>query len=283
MGTVLQVTVVSDSAQNARALVDESFVIARHWDAVLTTWSEQGELRLLNATAGHGPAMISNDLHAALTRMVVLSAATAGAFDPGVGPLVESLRHDPRAAVELLPGALARYHIATALTLSPQHAELVAGAAIDAGGIGKGMALDAIAGRLKSSGAVAAFLDFGGSSLLAFGTPENGDAWWVALSASDAEKVLGTVALRDAALSTSRALACGDLSGSIVDPRTLRCVTPPRLATVIAADATTAEAWSTALIVTGTAGIRGAGAASVEALIDLAGDTTTTQGFPLQP
>jgi len=281
MGTVLRATVVAVDNQTAQALANEAFDIAIHWDAVLTTWHDNGELKMLNATAGHGSVVISDDLHRALSTMTALSAATAGAFDPAVGPLVERLRRGSGPSATPIDASLPRYHIASALSLSPRHAELIAHAALDAGGIGKGIALDAIAKRLRNGGASAAFLDFGGSSQLAFGKPENDDSWWVALSANGADAVLGALVLRDAALSTSRALAAGNRAGSIIDPRAMSVVEPPRLATVIATDATTAEAWSTALIVLGSAGIPQAQAADIQALIQQAGDTSITQGFPL--
>ncbi|MFN8640274.1 MAG: FAD:protein FMN transferase [Candidatus Binatia bacterium] len=110
---------------------------------------------------------MSPDLAAALRAMQVLSAATDGLFDPAVGPLVERWR-GPQPPVPV-PTASTATRIATALTLTGRRATLVPGAALDAGGIGKGLALDAMAALLRRGGVRAAFLDFGGSSQLAVG------------------------------------------------------------------------------------------------------------------
>lgn len=267
MGTVLTVTVVADDEAGARALAAAAVAEARHWDDVLTTWRPDGELARLNAGAGGGPVAVSADLAAALRSMVALSAATAGAFDPAVGPLVDRWRgpRPPRPP----PAASAATRIASVLTLDGRRAALAAGAALDAGGIGKGIALDAMAALLRRRGAHAAFLDFGGSSQLALGAPP-GDAagWRVAIGGLAPGSVLGEIALRDAALSTSRASDGPTAAGPIVDPRSGAPVFTPRIATARAADATSAEAWTKALIVDGRAALPAARAHGVDALVE---------------
>lgn len=279
MGTVLAVTVVAADAAAAHALTDAAFAVARHWDDVLTTWRPEGELARLNARAGTGPVAVSLDLAAALRQMVALAAATDGGFDPAVGPLVQRWR-GPAAPLPP-PSASAATRIATALTLDGVTAALVAGAALDAGGIGKGIALDAMAALLRRGGAQAAFLDFGGSSQVAFGEPEAGAGGWrVAVGGLAGGSVLGEMSLRDAALSTSRASSGPNQAGPIIDPRSGAPVFTPRLATVRAADATTAEAWTKALVVLGGAGVPVAARAGVAVLFE---DTegVLRDGFPL--
>lgn len=267
MGTVLTVTVVAADEPTARALADAAIAEARRWDDVLTTWRPEGELARLNAAAGGPPMTVSPSLAEALHAMQALARATGGTFDPAVGPLVARWRgtDPPRPA----PAASDATRIATALILDGDRAQLRRGAALDAGGIGKGIALDAIAAQLRARGARAAFLDFGGSSQLAIGAPED-DArgWQVAIGGADAGSVRGTIALRDAALSTSRASGGPTPAGPIIDPRSGAPIAAPRLATARAADATTAEAWSKALIVDGRAALPAAAAAGLTALID---------------
>ena len=92
MGTVLTVTVTAGDDSDARRLAGAAVGEARRWDAILTTWTPDGELARLNAHAGDGSVEVSPDLAAALRTMVTLSAATDGAFDPAVGPLVDRWR-----------------------------------------------------------------------------------------------------------------------------------------------------------------------------------------------
>jgi FAD:protein FMN transferase len=267
MGTVLTVTVIAADEATARDLAAAAVAEGRRWDDILTTWRPDGELARFNARAGSGPVEVSGDLAAALRSMITLSAATGGAFDPAVGPLVEHWR-GPRPPLPP-PPASAATRIASALTLDGRRAALVAGAALDAGGIGKGIALDAMAALLRHRGARAAFLDFGGSSQLALSAPEADAAGWrVAIGGLAPGSVLGAIALRDAALSTSRASDGPTTAGPIIDPRSGAPVFVPRLATARAADATSAEAWTKALIVDGRAALAAARAHGIDALVE---------------
>lgn len=283
MGTVLQVTVVHDHQDRARDLAERSIDVARHWDDVLTTWRAEGELARLNAQAGKGRVAVSDDLHRALSEMLRLSVQTGGAFDPAVGPLVRSLREETEStksetvAKDRSPAAL---RIATALTLSDGRAELLDGSELDAGGIGKGIALDAITEFLRNSDAVAWYLDFGGSSQSAHRGADAAEPWLVAVAGLQTGTLRGTIDLESGSLSTSRALAADDGAGTIVDPRSGNPVTPPLLATVYAKDATSAEAWSTALIVLGPAGIADAEKAGVEATVETADKIAESANFP---
>lgn len=278
MATVLEVTVVAADQDAADRLAEESLRIGERFEDVLTTWRADGELARLNAHAGAGAIPISPSLARALGAMRAASTATGGAFDPAVGPIVERLR---AGRTTVLASELGRYRIATALALEDGCAALVEGAALDAGGIGKGIALDAIASHLREHGAQAWFIDFGGSSQLAHGTPEDGRAAWiVVLAGIERASLHGAVKLGPGALSTSRARSHDDADGAIVDPRTGKVVEDPRMATVFAGDATAAEAWSTALIVLGRDGIERAASSGVEVLYEDAHGVEETSSFP---
>ena len=283
MGTVLQVTIVAADDAAARQLADAALAEARRWDDILTTWRADGELAQLAAHAGAGPTAVSEDLAAALRSMQRLSTATAGAFDPAVGPLVDLWRGPAPPSAAQLAGA-APAQLATVLALDGRRATLVRGAKLDAGGVGKGVALDAISALLRARGVQAAYLDFGGSSQLAIGAPpDSPDGWRVAVSGLTPQQMHGVLTLRDAALSTSRALGGPSAAGPIIDPRTRQPVPGPQLATVRAADATTAEAWSKAVLVLGHGGVERANANGIEVLREDANGLERTSGFALEP
>lgn len=277
MGTVLQVTVVADEAGLARSLAENAVREARRWDDILTTWRIEGELARLNRAAGQGAQAISPDLERALTRMRRLSRATAGAFNPAVGPLVDRWR-TPAAWIEATPHAAPR--LRDVLTLRRGTAALAPGSALDAGGVGKGMALDAMADQLRHGGARAAFIDFGGSSQVAVGAPPDDQSGWhvVVAGLSDLE-AHGTLTLRDGALSTSRATGAGEPAGPIIDPVHGTPVAAPIVAVVLAPDATAADAWSTALVVLGRKGLAAVRAAGLDALVQDAAGTDMTPGM----
>jgi FAD:protein FMN transferase len=271
MGTVLEVTVVADDEGAARAMAADAIAEARRWDDALTIWRRDGELARLNARAGRGPLSVGSRLRQGLAAMLKLASDTGGAFAPTVAML-----RGPGGSRGGVPG------IAGVLELSTDRAALAEGAALDPGGIGKGLALDAIVARLRSAGAKAAFLDFGGSSQTAIGvSPGDARGWTVLVSGLAAGSSLGTLRLRDASVSTSRSGAVD--TTPILDPRSGRPVPGPRLATVVTPDATAADAWSTALVVLGRSGEGLATEHGIEALVEDGNGRILSKGFPLEP
>jgi len=276
MGTVLQVTVVAYDKARAQELAARAIDIGRHWDNVLTTWRPEGELASLNAAAGKGAQPISPDLFAALSSMTRLSRITDGAFDPGVAPLVTRFSKFDQTAP--IPTAATR--IREVLKLRPGAAELAAGAALDAGGIGKGIALDKMAATLRSGGATGAYLDFGGSSQLAFGTSDDGEPWILALGGLAIGAAHGVLEL-DGALSTSRSRPVGDVDGPIIDPSARRVVGTSRFVTCYtSSSAAEAEACSKAFIVLGWAAYDPQSRPGWEALYEDAEGVRSSPGFP---
>jgi FAD:protein FMN transferase len=283
MGTVLQVTVVAADDPTARTLAEAAIAEARRWDDILTTWRPEGELARLNTCAGGGPVIVGAELSSALRTMQRLSTATDGAFDPTLGRIVDLWR-GPAPPITTREESAAPQRIATALVLDGQRATLTAGAKLDAGGIGKGIALDAAAAMLRARGVEAAYLDFGGSSQLAIGAPPGApEGWRVAVSGLAPNRMLGVLALRDAALSTSRAAEGPSAAGPIIDPRSGRPVMAARVTTVRAVDATSAEAWSKAVIIRGRDGVRRAHASGLDVLLEDQDGIVQTTGFLLQP
>jgi len=268
MGTVLTVTVVADDRVDAQALADAAIAEAVRWDDALTIWRPEGELARLNRRAGQGPVAVSSTLQRGLVAMLRLASETGGAFEPAVGALSNSGSRPafPLAGIRLV------------LRLDSAGATLESGSTLDPGAIGKGLALDAIATMLRGRGATAAFLDFGGSSQTAIGAPPGDAGGWTVLVAGLEEGAShGTLKLRDASLSTSRAGASD--TAPILDPRSGAVVPGPRLVTVQCPDATRADAWSTALVVLGRDGLGSVRSLGIEALLQDQAGTTATPGF----
>ncbi len=289
MGTVLMVTVVAADHATAERLVREAIEEARRWDDALTIWRDDGELARLNHRAGKGAVPVSARLEQGLLAMLEFSKQSGGAFEPAVAMLPErgdahALLRSVRDCLVVTPlhgvaGVRSTWHPATTASAGPAAAKLDAGCALDPGGIGKGLALDAIVSLLAGRGATAAFLDFGGSSQTAIGAPPGNIRGWPVLISGLAEgTVHGTVLLNDASLSTSRSGATD--TRPILDPRTKLAVPGPRLATVLGRSATAADAWSTALVVLGKDGIEKARAANLQVFLESAGGVASTEGFP---
>jgi FAD:protein FMN transferase len=270
MGTILTVTVAARDRAVAQALADDAVAEARRWDDALTIWRPEGELARFNERAGTGWIDVSPRLARGLEAMLSLAQATGGAFDPAVGALTDGRKRGPVAAAGRV------------LLVQSTRARLESKSALDPGAIGKGLALDAIVERMRARGVTSAFLDFGGSSQSAIGSPPDDDRGWPVLVAGWAAGTShGIVRLRDASISTSRAGATD--TTPIFDPRTGVVVAAPRLATVVARTATEADAWSTALVVLGTEGMEAAARRGVESLVEEKGGVVVSSGFRLEP
>ena len=129
------------------------------------------------------------------------------------------------------------------------------GIEVSLGAVGKGHALDRAATKLRASGVQHALLSAGGSSL--FGLGGRGDGWMIDIvSPFRAGQPLATVLLRNAALGTSGAgqqfvVQDGRRYGHVIDPRTGWPADGILSASVVASDAATADALSTAFLVGG--------------------------------
>jgi thiamine biosynthesis lipoprotein len=128
---------------------------------------------------------------------------------------------------------------------------------LNLGSIGKGHALDVMAGKLRRLGVRDALLSAGGSSILAIGSDKGRGGWPIDLRPRLATRDrLARIRLRDAAIATSGAgeqfvLADGRRYGHVLDPRTGWPAAGVLSATVITREAAVADALSTAFLVDG--------------------------------
>jgi thiamine biosynthesis lipoprotein len=257
MGTMLRVTV--DGPVEERTF-EAVFGEVGRLESVLSNWRDDSEVSRLNRAAAAAPFRCSPDLYAALEDALRWAAATGGTFDPTVEPLVAALGlRDPEDRPPSV-GTVART-AGTAGSIGWAGVRLdrtgrtasfrTAGMGIDFGGIGKGIALDAAARRLRERGVRTALLDFGGQ-VLAMGAPGGAVGWetGVADPARRDHPVLG-IRLRDLSAATSGNGERGGRTGHLLDPRRGGPAPFGGTVTVVAADGTSADALSTALFVMG--------------------------------
>ena len=256
MGTRLRLSVAAaDEAAAARAA--EAAVRALEATAGrLSTWGGDSELARLNRAPVGEPQRLSPLLAAELAAARRCSDATAGAFDPAVGPLVAlwDLRGAGRVpAAEVVAAALPASRLAATLALDGDSAiRRHPAAAIDEGGFGKGAGLDHALRAAAAAGAADAWLDLGGQSA------SLGDApWTVAIAHPDArQRPAVELDVSGGSVSTSgngerRRVVAGIPVGHLLDPRTGSPAADFGSTTVWAADALTADCLSTGLFVLG--------------------------------
>ena len=210
--------VCRDTNQSPADLQREVQVSLDHWEQVMSTWRADSDLSRFNRGE---PA--TADLQRVLTLAESMRIATDGTFDANVLEAVHRAGFAPE------------------------------GKGVDLSGIGKGFAVDRVAERLRALGVRDFLLQLAGETIA-------GDReWQVGIEAPDpsGRYLTKTITLKNRALATSgnyrqfQNTERGIVS-HIIDPRTGEPVIRAFSAvTVIANDCATADAWATALFVSG--------------------------------
>lgn len=261
MGTWCDLTIFDEPSEKASAAAEAAFREIARLEGVMTTWSQDSELWRINGMAGMGTQAISHDLAEVIGAALDTCRASGGAFDPTVGSWLALWQFNTERPIVPTPEALdaVRTRVGcgkVSLRNDPPTVELPEGASLDLGGIGKGYAVDRALDVLRASGVQRAKLDFGSSSLAFEGHVDGG--WPVVLAdPRDRDRPLVSFRVERGSVSSSGQsersfVRNGRRYGHIFDPRIGQPVESNLLlVTVIASDATEADALSTALFVLG--------------------------------
>jgi thiamine biosynthesis lipoprotein len=264
MGSSCRIVASHPEPGRAAALIEQAFDEIDRWNGVLSDWTDDSELALLNAAAASpdpaAPTACSPDLFAWLEAGLAVARETGGAFDPTVGALVDlyAIRSGGRwpSAAEIEEARARVGHAKVILDSASRSVSFSApGMRLDPGGNGKGVAMDAAAGILRAGGISWALIDFGGQ-ILAVGGGPGGDGFEVELPGAPGAGDSGIIRLANSSAATTsnseRSLVVdGRPLGHILDPTSLLPVSTAGSLTVVAATAARADALSTALFVVG--------------------------------
>ena len=265
MGTVARFAV--DAADRAAGLaqLERMVRVVEAAEAELSTWRPDSVLGSLNRREIGEALDVPGAVCDLFDRLATWRDATGGAFDPAIGALIEAwdLRGEGRQPEDAALAAARRNagweHLAlergAPANRGPAECAIRrnANVTLDAGGFGKGEAIDRVR-RAEDSEAGAWMIDFGGQVAV------SGASWPVAIAhpVRRNEPAL-EITLTEGSLATSggseRDLMLGDGAriGHILDPRTGRPVpaTPPFSVSVWHERALDADVLSTALYVMG--------------------------------
>src|SRR5712691_10109810 len=154
MGTLLDCTLFDLPAEQGRCLLSQSVHEVRRLQRLLSLHDPDSALSHLNRQAGRAPVQVAPELWQLLCLCAALTRQTDGAFDVSAGALT---CHGPT--------ALSRVSCRVprpAFELSADGwVELVPGACLDFGGIGKGYAVDRLVELFQAAGVSRAFINFG--------------------------------------------------------------------------------------------------------------------------
>ena len=261
MGTSVQVQAFGGDEATRRAAIDEAFAAFAEVDRLMSNYRDDSELALINRTAAHDAVRVSDPMFSVLDAARRVSAASNGAFDITVGPLVrlwgfhDKKAHVPTAAELATVRPLVDYrHLlldAGDHTVRFTHP----GIELDLGGIAKGFAVEVAAGVLRRRG-LSGFIDAGGNQYL-LGTPPGKRVWTVGIKNPDVpDQVMGVVETGEISVSTSAdsynfLVANGRKYGHILDPHTLEPSSAALSVTILSRDGTLADAMSKAAFILG--------------------------------
>lgn len=165
MGTSLALEVTAHTREQALQASEAAVRAVAAVEARLSTWRHDSELAALNRHPAGEEFPLSPELANDLEFAARVWRLTGGAFDPGIGALLQAWdvrgtgrrpgRREQAAARRAGGMALLRLTASGATRLHP-------GLRLEEGGFGKGVGLDAALRALQEAGASGALLDFGG-------------------------------------------------------------------------------------------------------------------------
>ena len=262
MGTDCSIVVAFPiwEAAAARAAIEAALAEIDAQERALSRFDRSSDLSALNAAAGTW-VPVGDRLARALRAAVEARAATGGRYDPTVLPALLAAGYD-RSYEHLRPrnaGSIAGWRAGAAIDLDDAggRARLAPGAAIDLGGIGKGLTATTAAAAMRDAGPgiSGGLVDLGGD-IAVWGTAPDLGAWRIAVaSPHGVDQPLGVLELHGAGVATSgrdrRRLGPAGDGHHLIDPATGRPAIPGPLAvTVVAQSALEAEPHATALAIT---------------------------------
>jgi len=262
MGLPFRIVLYAEDQAQAQHASDATFARIKQLNDILSDYDSDSELSQLSHTSGSGTAVhVSDDLWNVLAQAQVFSAKSGGAFDVTVGPVVNLWRYARQVKRLPDPAKLARARKAVGyqkVRLNPEKHTvelLVPDMRLDVGGIGKGYALDEAMKVLIANNVVRALVS-GGGDMAVSDAPPGKSGWKVELSSVETNAPKEFVLIKNCGLATSgdmfqRLEIDGKRYSHIVDPRTGIGLTDHSLVTIIAPNATTADALSKPVSVLG--------------------------------
>ena len=263
MGTACEVTLYAADSTGAAGAFDAAWRAMARVDSLMSLYRPESELCRINAGAARSPVEIDLETFAVLAAALDCSRRSGGAFDVTVKPLMDLwgfYRRTDRAPDDAAIDSVRALVDWRGVTLDADRRTVRLarpGMAIDLGGIAKGWAVDRAVSALRSRGIARALVNLGGNIYALGAPPDEPRGWPVGLrDPRFPDSLSDVVHLRDRAVASSGGYEKfvtlgGRRYGHILDPRRGRPVEGVLGTTVIAPDATTADALSTALFVLG--------------------------------
>lgn len=264
MGTSYQVKVVAHHSSVPPELADQIGDRLEALNRIFSTYQDDSELMVFNASAVNEAQSISPDMLKVMTIAQEVYQLSNGAFDPTVGPLVNLWGFGPDNTHDKIPLGEAINHKRKLVGynhLSIHSSEATAvrktDIQLDMSAVAKGYAVDAVAELLASKGLTNYLVEVGGE-LRASGYKVNGEPWLIAIERPLIKGgIQQAISLVDVSIATSGDYRNyfekeGKRYSHTIDPRTGYPI-KHTLASVTVVDTSTAkaDALATAMMVMG--------------------------------
>lgn len=262
MGTDFRVILYTDSDSLAQTAARAAFDTLDALNARLSDYDTESELSRLSGLDADAMVEVSRPLWEVVQQGQELSAHSNGAFDLTIGPLSKlwrrAFRQQQFPDFEQIEEARMRVGYAGIKVLPDQRLQLLrSGIKLDAGGVAKGFAVDAMTETLLACGIHSSLVD-GGGDIRVTAPPPGAPGWAIQVQQSDSlgQSQSVTLHLAHRAIATSgdyyRYLSWeGNRYSHIIDPRTGLGVQHGAQVTVLCPDCATADALASALSVIG--------------------------------
>jgi len=266
MGTLVEFTIAAqDSKQSAAAIAAAAAEMQRIEDAFTIYGDHPNAVKTFNASSPGTPVRLPDEVAALLTLALTVKQQSGGAFDPALGKLdlLWGFSKDPP-PTSPPPQAAIEAAIPPARCIEKQGNQwrrLDARCLLDFGAIAKGYGIDRGIAILQQYGIHNAIINAGGDIRL---IGSHGDRpWHIGIRHPRKHNdVIASLKLKgDVSIATSGDyerffINDGKRYHHLLNPKTGWPATGSQSATVIAASATLADAWSTALFIQGVDGVK---------------------------
>jgi len=247
MGTVINLVLVTDDAKNGRSAIEATFSEMRRLIAIFDHRQPESTLSRLNQQSNL--TLPPPELVSVLTQAIAYGGLTNGAFDVSIKPMLDVVRNQ-KVAADYQPLVDYRH-----IQLEDNLITLEPGMALTLDGIAKGAVVDGAVAALGTQGYANVLVEAGGD-LVGNGRSVDNNPWHIGIQhPRQAETIMATLPISAQAVATS-----GDYMNTftadfsrhhILDPRTGQSPLHIASVTVLAPNAATADALSTALLVMG--------------------------------
>lgn len=236
-------------------LLDVAEARLRELESWWSRFLDDSDITIANRAAGT-PVVVHGDTLAVVARALDAWRQTEGRFDITVLPALLDVGYTHSAvdqsAAPSVPGSRVGMSAWVRVDYERSTLTVPAQSAIDLGGIGKGFAADIVAEELVEQGATGALVNVGGD-LRTAGRPSDDESWYLGIEdPRHPPQHLAVLRLHEGGVATSGTTvrtwtdAQGRSVHHLIDPATNRSADHQVLtATVLAADAATAEAFAT--------------------------------------